>query len=496
MILLVQNDVTYENDLRSMLTAFFPVEKVRAASPREVADFDKSLFSEFSFSLTVLYDDTTTRMRLEEGGHVLYTAYTYGLYTDRKRFRNRLKLATYRLLSNYTKRTLPWGSLTGVRPTKIATAAIEKDKTREEIIEYYKYTYDTSDEKARLATAVAVRERDILETVNVVSDYCLYIGIPFCPTRCLYCSFAAIPIYENESIVGDYIETLKTELAYISFLNRNRRLVAIYIGGGTPTSLSAGQLNELLSFINETFNLDSLREFTVEAGRPDSITMDKLETIKKNGVTRISINPQTMNYDTLRIIGRAHTPADIKRAMADARKAGFKNINMDIIAGLPNEDIDDMAFTLREIEDMEPESLTVHSLAVKRAADLNQEYSRFRNMISKDTDEMLSLAAKKAAAMKMKPYYLYRQKNIAGNLENVGYAKEGLECLYNVFIMEEKMDIFAAGAGAVTRLLSTENGEVVRVDRAENVKNVEEYISRIDEMLERKQTGLDNRTLG
>ncbi len=495
MILLVQNNAEYEVDLRAMIGAFFLGEKVRTASPSEVADYGRQMFTEIKLMITALYDERNTSIKMEEHGRVLYSAYVYGDFSDRKRFRNKLKLAIYRLLSEYTGRILPWGSMTGMRPTKVASAALEKGKIKEDIMEYYRYTYDVTEEKAKLATEVAISEKEVIDTVNPVTDYSLYIGIPFCPTRCLYCSFAAYPIIEYESMVDDYVEALKQELTYISFLNRHRNLVTIYIGGGTPTSLSEKQLAELMSAVESTFDLSHLREFTVEAGRPDSITTEKLEILKKHRCTRISINPQTMNSHTLRVIGRSHTPADIKWAMNEARKCGFKNINMDIIAGLPGENLSDMEYTLSELDKMNPESLTVHSLALKRAAKLNQSFDDYKNEINVDTDKMLQLAAKWTAKRDMSPYYLYRQKNIAGNLENVGYAKEGMECIYNILIMEEKLDTFAAGAGAVTRLLNLENGAITRIDRVENVKNVEEYISRLDEMIERKSSGTAGRVL-
>ena len=495
MILLVQNNNEYENDLRTMISAFFPVEKIRTALPEEVSDYKREIFGEFSFVLTALFDENSSRLRIEEKGYVKFSAYAYGNFHDRKRFRNRLKLASYRLLSEYTGRILPWGSLTGMRPTKIATAGLEKGKGREEIIEYFQTIYDTSFDKAALATDVAFSEKRIIDSTNPITDYCLYIGIPFCPTRCLYCSFAAYPIHEYESKVGDYVDTLKQELAFISYLNRNRNPVAIYIGGGTPTSLSASQLSEIMKCVKESFDLSGLREYTVEAGRPDSITREKLDVMKSYGCTRISINPQTMNEKTLRTIGRAHTPADIKRAFIEARRAGFKNINMDIIAGLPGEDPEDMSYTLDEIEEMKPESLTVHSLAIKRAAELKEQYNDYKARINHETDNMIYLATKRAEDMGMNPYYLYRQKNIGGNLENTGFAIPGKECIYNVLIMEEKLDTFAAGAGAVTRLMNIEDGKVTRIDRVENVKNVDEYINRLDEMLERKQVGVDSRIL-
>ncbi|MCR5225965.1 MAG: coproporphyrinogen dehydrogenase HemZ [Eubacterium sp.] len=495
MILLVQNDKEYETDLREMISAFFLGEKIKVSTPAEVASFEKERFGRFGFMITALFDEKNASLRLEEKGRVLYSAYIYGDYKNRKRYRNKLKLAIYRLLSEYTKRELPWGSLTGMRPTKIASQALAKGKSKEEIVDYYNYTYDASLEKAELATNVALKEKPILESVNPLTDYCLYINIPFCPTKCLYCSFAAYPIMEYDRRIGEYIDCLKQELQHIAFTNRNRNLVAVYMGGGTPTSLNSTELGSIIQCVRETFDISGLREFTVEAGRPDSITREKLEMLKKHGVTRISINPQTMNADTLRKIGRAHTPADIKQAMRDARKIGFKNINMDIIAGLPGETLAEMEYTLDQIAEMAPESLTVHSLAIKRAANLNERFEEFENDINHDTDKMLSLVAMRAKRDGLEPYYLYRQKNIAGNLENVGYAKPGLECIYNVLIMEESVDTFAAGAGAVTRLLTTENGKVTRVDRVENCKNVDEYMSRIDEMLERKNAGVASRLL-
>ena len=322
---------------------------------------------------------------------------------------------------------------------------------------------------------------------------CLYIHIPFCTKLCSFCEYVKFR-KDNSELEKIYIDILEKDID--EFLNNHDfTLYGFDIGGGTPTSLSAKDLETVMKAVSESFDLSSLREYTVEAGRPDSITKEKLEVMKHHGCTRISINPQTMNLETLRTIGRAHTPADIKQAMNEARKVGFKNINMDIIAGLPNETLDDMAYTLDEIEKMKPESITVHSLAIKRAADLNQQYEYYKDKINQDMDAMISLATRRTKEMGMVPYYLYRQKNIAGNLENTGFAKEGLECIYNVLIMEERLDTFAAGAGAVTRLLNIEDGKVTRVDRVENVKNIDEYITRLDEMLTRKQSGVDSRII-
>ena len=496
MILLVQSINEYETDLRAMITAFFMGEKLTVIHPGEIRDYSRDAFADWSFVFTALFDESETKLRIEERGHVIFSAYTFGDYSDRKRFRNKLKLAIYKLLKEYTGRSLPWGSLTGMRPTKIATRGLNSGLEENDLIDYYMRTYDTSEEKATLAVEVARRERRILNSVDPKRDYCLYVGIPFCPTRCVYCSFAAYPIMDYAGKVDAYIDTLKTELANISLMNHGRRLAAIYIGGGTPTSISAEQLDRLLTEIDYSFDLSDLEEYTVEAGRPDSITPEKLRVMKAHNVSRISINPQSMNQETLRRIGRAHSPEMIIRAFKEARAAGFDNINMDIIAGLPGERLGDMAHTLDEVLALEPECLTVHSLAVKRKAGLNEKYEDYKDSINRDVDRMIDLAMKRAKAAGLMPYYLYRQKNIAGNLENTGFAIPSLECRYNVLIMEERLDTFAAGAGAITRLLSiNEDGETERVDRIENVRNVDEYISRIDEMLARKSDGIAARNM-
>ena len=493
MILLVENDTTYTNDLRSMLQAFYAEEKIQGVSPEQVADYKRELFQEFRFVFTALYREQHTRLRLEENGKVVFTAYINGDYENRAAFRNRLKLASYRLLSDYTGRELPWGSLTGMRPTKIASKALKDGLERDEIIDGYMEAYQVSEEKASLAVDVAIREKELLESVDPMRDYCLYVGIPFCPTRCLYCSFAAYPIDQYAMSVSEYLDALIQELQILSYVNRKRRLVSVYIGGGTPTSLEAGFLDRLLQAIADNFDFSHLREYTVEAGRPDSMNPDKMRVMKRHGVTRISINPQTMRDRTLQKIGRDHTSEDVIRAFRLAKEFSFENINMDIIAGLPEETPDDMRYTLGLIEKLAPDSLTVHSLAVKRAAELKNQFDALRHTFHRYTDKMLELAHESATRMGLTPYYLYRQKNISGNLENVGYAKK--PCLYNVLTIEERLDIMAAGAGSVTKLLrmDEQTGEILGVDRVEDVKNVDQYMGRIDEMIERKREATEGK---
>ncbi|MEI3266740.1 MAG: coproporphyrinogen dehydrogenase HemZ [Frisingicoccus sp.] len=261
-------------------------------------------------------------------------------------------------------------------------------------------------------------------------------------------------------------------------------LTTVYMGGGTPTSLNGEQMDRLLSVLEENFDLNIAREFTIEAGRPDSMTQDKLRVMKNHGIERISINPQTMNQKTLDVIGRRHTAEDVERAFDMARRVGFSNINMDLILGLPGESSEDVANTLERIGKLAPESMTVHSLAVKRASRLNQNLELYPPASQEEVNRMIHMAWQAAEAMGLEPYYLYRQKNMAGNLENVGYAKPGKECLYNILIMEEKQSIIAVGAGGTSKILYPEEN---RIERVENVKSVKDYIERIDEMIERKR---------
>lgn len=473
MIILRQNDQLYNNDLRAMLMAFYPgVKIVEKETEDETYDFE--------FVATYIADSSEFKLVKEDK---VISKTVFGDYQDKQAFRNKLKLAIYEIMCEYAGRKLPWGDLTGVRPTKIAMARIVAGDTYDEVVDYYKDVYSVSDKKAKLATTVAQHEKELIEKVDKYNDYCLYVGIPFCPSRCLYCSFTSYPIgvYKEKAIT--YIDTLIKELEDIAKRQQGKKLVSVYIGGGTPTSISAELIDKLLSAIEDNFDLSNLLEYTVEAGRPDSITMDKLMAMKKHNVSRISINPQTMNDETLKTIGRAHNSDQTREVFAMARECGFDNINMDIIAGLPGENLSSMLYTLNEIEKLNPESLTVHSLAIKRAANLNQQMSGYRDSIHKDMDAMLDTVGEYAAKLDMQPYYMYRQKNIGGNLENVGYTRAGKECIYNILIMEEITDIIAAGAGASTKLTFHDEN---RVERVENCKSVDDYIERFDEMLARK----------
>ena len=409
---------------------------------------------------------------------------------SKKELHEAFKCTLYTKLSAQLNKTLPWGYLTGVRPSKIAYTLLEKGADREQILEEFTKKHLVSEKKAQLALQVAQTEKSILEKMDYKNGYSLYIGIPFCPTTCLYCSFTSYSLAAYQSKVQPYLEALLKEMKYVSEAMRGRRLDTVYFGGGTPTTLSAGQLDMLLTELERQFDLSACRELTVEAGRPDSITYEKLCVLKAHHVDRISINPQTMNQQTLDLIGRRHTVEQIEEAFALAGKAGLDNINMDMILGLPGENKEMVQHTLEKIKALAPESLTVHSLAIKRAAALNIWREKYLDLQMDNSDEIVSMAADYAHQMGHKPYYMYSQKNMAGNFENVGYSKPGLEGIYNILIMEEKQTIIAMGAGASTKIVfqnETEGGQAGRIERIENVKDVTNYIQRIDEMIERKR---------
>lgn len=404
---------------------------------------------------------------------------------EKKYLKKELKKQIYRVMHELTKAELPWGALTGIRPTKLIVTMIEAapDVTDEEITSFLKENYYVTDEKAALGIQIARREIKLLEKIDYEEGYSLYIGIPFCPTTCLYCSFTSYPIGAYTKKADDYVTALLKEISYASTRFADRKLNSIYIGGGTPTTLEPEQLDRLLHAVRDSFDFSHNQEFTVEAGRPDSITPEKLAVLLKHGVTRISINPQTMNQKTLDLIGRYHTVEQVKETFQLARKMGFDNINMDFIVGLPGETMEDIRFSMEEVQKLNPDSLTIHSLAIKRAARLNIMREQYKDFTIENNEQIMELCAAAAENMGMTPYYMYRQKNIAGNMENVGYARTGRAGIYNILIMEEKQTIVALGAGSVTKRIYPDG----RIERCANVKDVGQYIDRIDEMIERKE---------
>ncbi|MEY8000329.1 coproporphyrinogen III oxidase [Clostridium sp. Mt-5] len=389
-------------------------------------------------------------------------------------------------------RNLPWGTLVGIRPSKIALKLIKEGKSKGDIAEYFYRHFCCRKDKSELCIDIASRERSLVNTSS--KNISVYIGMPFCPTKCIYCSFASNPIEKCKNVVEDYLESLIYEMRQISHYIRqhNLNIECVYFGGGTPTSIIDEKFEKIMDEIYNGFICDhKIKEFDVECGRPDSITLNKLEIMKKYKVSRISINPQTMNDSTLKFIGRKHSVKDIGKKFYMARQCGFNNINMDIIVGLPGEGIEHINRTCEEIERLSPDNLTVHGMSVKRGSRLyenilnNVKYSIADN---KELNSMYKRTSALAKTLDMKPYYMYRQKNMVGNMENVGYTRVDNSGIYNIEMIEEQQTIIACGADAVTKVIFLDEN---RLERQANVKDVREYINRVDEMVQKKIKLLD-----
>lgn len=398
-----------------------------------------------------------------------------------------LKREIFKFLKSLTHKELPWGTLVGIRPSKIALDMVKAGYSNDDIIKYFRDNYLASEKKAQLCIDVAAREESFVNhDKNLVS---VYVGMAFCPTRCVYCSFASNPIGGNKKLVEPYVECLKQEISAIAeyIKDKNLKVQCVYFGGGTPTSVDEktfhGVMKEIYDDIISQFNPE---EFTVECGRPDSITEEKLKTMKDFKVNRISINPQTMNDNTLKSIGRNHDSKEVIEKFNLARSLGFDNINMDIIVGLPGEGLREINHTLDIIKKLSPDNLTVHGMSIKRASKLHEEIV-LKNTVKiaeqEELNKMYEATTKAAKELGMKPYYMYRQKNMVGNMENIGYSIEGKESIYNIQIIEEKQTILAAGADAVTKVVFLDEN---RLERFADVKDVREYVKRLPEMVEKK----------
>ena len=479
----VLNSPGYSYDVHSLIKAFYPDENVSVTS--DAKEFGSS------DDLSVFVSSGDIKDGVKVSGIVRVTAPSQEKVitrereyhdADRAEVKNHLKQVLYEALSELTGRTLPWGTMTGIRPTKVPMKMIREGASDDEIARYMKSVYLCSDEKSSLATSIAHREASVIDSLSD-GGFSMYIGIPFCPTTCLYCSFTSYPIASWKGRSDEYLDALKKELDFFSEYYRGRTCDSIYIGGGTPTTLTEDQLKSLADCVYDKFDMSRLREFTVEAGRPDSITAGKMKVLKECGVTRVSVNPQTMNEKTLKVIGRMHTVEDVYTAFETARAAGFSNINMDLILGLPGEDEKDVETTFEKVRELSPDSITVHSMAIKRAAGMHRFLEEHKDITSHNTQHMMDMAHECAASLGLVPYYLYRQKNMAGNFENVGFAREENFGIYNIVIMEEVSDIAAAGAGTISKRIFEGN----RIERVDSVKDVALYIERIDEMIDRKR---------
>lgn len=487
MIEAILSDKAYENDVYPLVKAFYPEEtiKIYAKEEHQKEDVDQPdlqrLLIEFNpQSIRIAMDASVG----EDSEEVLKLSNMLG----KSEYKNAMKRFLYQKLSKVTHITLPWGILTGIRPTKLVYELLQKRSEEEAIYQRMREEYLCSDEKIALSITIARRELELLEEMDYRAGYSIYIGIPFCPSTCLYCSFTSYSADKYSDYIAKYLVSLEKELRAFSDSFPNKKLTCVYLGGGTPTTLSAKQLDYLLGLVKELFDFTYVKEFCVEAGRPDSITKEKLEVLKKWGVDRISINPQSMQQKTLDLIGRKHTILQVREAFALARETGHENINMDIILGLPEENPSDVEDTLKQLQELNPESLTVHTLAIKRAARLNLMKDQYADKKATEVMKMMEQTIQFAKKNNYLPYYLYRQKNMADNLENIGYARHGREGLYNILIMEEKQTILAFGAGGMSKFVfHNEN----RLERVDNVKSVTDYINRIDEMIARKKDFLE-----
>ncbi len=463
----------YEYDLQTITQVFFPNEGFLITDEIRLEGLTLRSALEGSDCISEVYLDGVLKCRV-----ICRAEHD----DDQKRI---LIISMYRACVMYTGYKPPWGAMTGIRPSKLVRMLADQGMDKSEIRTYLHNRFLTPQDKIELAISVEEAERRIVDS-RYNDGVSLYINIPFCMSRCLYCSFTAYPLAKHHGLKDAYFEALFKELEAVMRIIAGRPVESIYIGGGTPTSVDARDLENLLGFVRKNvieLNPRSVKEFCVEAGRPDTMDAQKLGLLKDYGVTRISVNPQTMNDRTLERIGRHHTAQGFTEAFMLARELGHDNINCDVIMGLPGEGLSDAEHTMNALKPLAPENITVHTLAVKKASQLKEGLATMQEMTAaKTVQQMLGICAESCTEMGMHPYYMYRQKNMLGNLENVAYCREGKGSVYNVLIMEEVQDIYAVGTGAITKLMFENN----RIERVFNVKNLEEYIKRIDEMIERK----------
>ena len=474
MILSLVNN-TFEYELQKLCMLFLPYEKITVGE--ETAEGDLAVAK-------LLREDAETRLkaylRLNGCETLREDSVSNGHPDYEKECERRLAVQLFECFCELTDRRPPWGILTGVRPAKLMGRLCDT-MGEEKAVEYFKNELLVSEPKTQLCVSTHRSEKKITD-LSVENSASLYVSIPFCPTRCAYCSFVSHSVENAGRLIDDYIDLLCREIAFTGKIAKDcaLRIETVYLGGGTPTVLTPDQLEKITAAVGENFDLSNVREYTVEAGRPDTITLPKLIAIKNGGADRICINPQTMNDDVLREIGRRHDSKQTVEAFCIDREAGFKNINTDLIAGLPLDTAESFQNSLHRIAELDPEEITVHALAMKRASRLTAE--DYRGEVP--ADKMVDFCAKFLPERGYLPYYMYRQSKTVGNLENVGYAKKGFEGLYNVYIMDETHTILGCGASAVTKLRRWGENTIERVF---NFKYPYEYISRFEELLERKK---------
>lgn len=474
MISLISNVPRFNNDISEEIRLFLGL-----------TDISFSEDPKADMRMEIILSESEARCELQPQGVRATVSYesSHEPLEKKRREKRAVKLAAFETLKQVFSTNTPWGSLTGIRPTKLYRE-IAFRQSEEEADTQFSAVFTVSPDKLSLVKTIHGIQAPVIRSSRE-TDFDVYLGVPYCKTRCIYCSFGS-ELFKHEWQLREYLDFLKKEISGSALITREQgySLRCSYFGGGTPTVFNYEMLDELLSFTEEQYNgLGS--EFTVEAGRPDTITADKLKVLKKHGVSRISINPQTMNLNTLKVIGRSHTPEAICECFSLARDLGFDNINMDVIAGLPGENADDFRHTLDALCTLGPESLTVHTLALKKSSLLIGKLEQYPLPSALETERMVSIGADYAAQLGMVPYYMYRQKYMSGNLENVGYCVRGKECVYNIDMMEETVSVMAHGAHTISkRVLPKEN----RVERVANPKDVPTYFMKIPAILEAKNT--------
>ncbi len=467
------HDFKYETE--KLIRIFLPFEKIEFCETEENCNVHLILsesddFAEFYASLNFEGRLVEKRSKSQK--------------TSQKEYERELAVLLYSCFVEAFGISSRWGILTGVRPAKLYSK-LKNSEGEEWADSYFKEKLLVSDEKIELCKSTSEGEKAIID-LSEKNSFSLYIGIPFCPSRCSYCSFVSHSVEQAKKLIPQYVELLCEEIENTGKIAKEcgLKLETVYFGGGTPTTLSAEQMKLVMDTVKKSFDLSGLREYTVEAGRPDTITEEKLLVIKAGGANRISINPQTMNDEVLLKIGRKHTSEQTREAMRIAQNIGFENINMDLIAGLPGDTLDSFKNTVDEILKFNPESVTIHTLCLKKSANITIAGQIEQLQFGEETSKMLDYGKERLKEKGLYPYYMYRQSKMVGNLENVGYSKKGYEGLYNVYIMDETHSILACGASAVTKLREY-NGS--KIERIYNFKYPYEYISRFDEQLLRKE---------
>lgn len=471
---------SFDYEMEKLIRLFLPFEKIEVChSVQSDSKYAVCTVTECGGIITA-----SARLKLENAQTEFSSEVDKTASDIRKETQHELARQLFYCFEKLTGYSSDWGILTGVRPAKLFSRYCE-EYGEDYAVSFFKNKFLVKQCKIDLCREAVKGEESII-SLSEPKSFSLYLSVPFCPSRCSYCSFVSHSVEKAFDIIPQYVDFLCRELEHTAQIAKklNLRLETVYMGGGTPTTLTAEQLNRVLGEVNRLFDMSTVREFTVEAGRPDTIDTDKLCAIKKNGVTRISINPQTMNDSVLRAIGRNHTASDTVNAFKTAREIGFDNINMDLIAGLPTDDFESFKNTLKKIIELMPESVTVHSLSVKRAATITSSGQFAQINSGAAASQMVSFAREVLTQNGILPYYMYRQSKTVGNLENVGYARQGFEGLYNVYIMDETHTILACGASAVTKLKDAEGKSIKRIF---NFKYPYEYISKFDELINRKK---------